>query len=226
MDEPTEKVCLKCSRLKPIGDYYVRRGKPQARCKTCVLEQNKAYADAHPETSRAAVRRWRERNPDKARDGFKRWYEANKDYNLQRVLDWRRDNPEAWRALQARWRDTDERREDARLRSAEWRQENPDLVAEWVAANADKILAKRHRRRARKNAAPVEKVDLRALWVSQCGICALCGERIDDSLPWPDPMSRSLDHRIPLARGGSHTRENLQYVHLVENLRKGARLSA
>lgn len=226
MDEATAKPCIKCGVFKPIGDYYVRRGKPQARCKACILAQNKAYADAHPETGRAAVRRWRERNPDAVRDGFRRWYEANKGYNLQRVMDWRAEHPEAWLALQARWRDTEERRAEARARTAAWRTANPERVAEWVAANADSLRAKAARRRALRRSNEVGDVDLRALWISQCGICALCGERIDRSLSWPHPLSASVDHIVPLVRGGAHAQRNLQWTHLVENLRKGARLTA
>jgi 5-methylcytosine-specific restriction endonuclease McrA len=34
-------------------------------------------------------------------------------------------------------------------------------------------------------------------------ICWLCSERIDLTLRWPHRLSWSLDHVIPLARGGS-----------------------
>lgn len=35
-------------------------------------------------------------------------------------------------------------------------------------------------------------------------------------------MSKSLDHIVPLAKGGTHEQSNLQWTHLVENLQKGA----
>jgi 5-methylcytosine-specific restriction endonuclease McrA len=39
-------------------------------------------------------------------------------------------------------------------------------------------------------------------------------------LAWPHPASASLDHRIPLSKGGSHTAENTQLAHLACNVRK------
>ncbi len=53
-----------------------------------------------------------------------------------------------------------------------------------------------------------------------CGLCAL---PIDPSLQYPDPASLSLDHVVPLARGGAHTLNNVQPAHLRCNIRKGAR---
>lgn len=56
-------------------------------------------------------------------------------------------------------------------------------------------------------------------------ICALCGGYIDKSLKYPHPMSASVDHIVPVKRGGKSTLDNLQVTHLVCNLNKGARMS-
>ena len=54
--------------------------------------------------------------------------------------------------------------------------------------------------------------------------CKVCSTRIEDfDLPWPHPLSPSVDHVIPVRNGGSHRLSNLQLAHLVCNLRKGAR---
>lgn len=54
-------------------------------------------------------------------------------------------------------------------------------------------------------------------------LCGICEEPVDPLLEYPEPMSRSLDHVVPLARGGSHVRENAQLAHLLCNVRKGDR---
>lgn len=36
-------------------------------------------------------------------------------------------------------------------------------------------------------------------------------------------MSASVDHIVPLARGGKHEQSNLQWTHLVENQIKGTK---
>lgn len=51
-------------------------------------------------------------------------------------------------------------------------------------------------------------------------ICQLCNEPVDDTLPWPHPMSKSLDHKQPLTRGGLHSYDNVQLSHLRCNIQK------
>lgn len=56
-------------------------------------------------------------------------------------------------------------------------------------------------------------------------ICGLCDEEIDLELKWPDPMSLTIDHIIPLALGGTNEDINLQPTHQKCNFKKGARLA-
>jgi len=53
------------------------------------------------------------------------------------------------------------------------------------------------------------------------GICQLCTKPIDLLLQHPDPMSYSLDHKIPRSLGGTHEQRNLQAAHLICNSRRG-----
>ena len=54
-------------------------------------------------------------------------------------------------------------------------------------------------------------------------VCWLCGDPIDKSLKWPDPMSASADHQTPWVQGGSDGRANLKPAHLGCNSRRGKR---
>lgn len=43
--------------------------------------------------------------------------------------------------------------------------------------------------------------------------CGICGEAIDYTLRYPDPMSFVVDHRVPLNRGGLDELGNKQAAH-------------
>lgn len=45
-------------------------------------------------------------------------------------------------------------------------------------------------------------------------ICNICGIFVDKSLKYPNPMSASLDHIIPLSKGGTHDENNVHISHL------------
>ena len=133
----------------------------------------------------------------------KKWYAENKTKYNQRLRDRYTEDPE-------------------------FRQRRKDWDKDWHEKNAggpEYIQRRRknlHKRRALKAGAKVSPVDLADLWT---GYCALCGETLDYDLKYPDPMSKSLDHDIPLSLGGAHSKENLQWTHLSCNISKGARIA-
>ena len=55
-------------------------------------------------------------------------------------------------------------------------------------------------------------------------VCGLCSEPVSPDVAYPDPLSASLDHVVPLSLGGAHSLENVQLAHLSCNVRKGARV--
>lgn len=53
--------------------------------------------------------------------------------------------------------------------------------------------------------------------------CHLCAKPVNPKLKHPHPMSATIDHLIPLARGGTHRLNNVKLAHSVCNKRKGTR---
>lgn len=49
------------------------------------------------------------------------------------------------------------------------------------------------------------------------------GESINPDLKSPDPMSLTVEHKVPIARGGRHDIDNIDFAHRVCNSSKGAR---
>lgn len=55
--------------------------------------------------------------------------------------------------------------------------------------------------------------------------CHVCSRPVHMDVPWPNPASPSLDHVIPLCRGGLHDPSNVRLTHLRCNLVKGSKLA-
>lgn len=79
-----------------------------------------------------------------------------------------------------------------------------------------------HRRRMQPGAVFVE-FDTRSVFMRDNWTCQICDEKVDPELRYPDPLSASLDHIVPLSKGGDHSQDNSQLAHLVCNFRKGNR---
>lgn len=139
---------------------------------------------------------WRRANPDRSRAIGARWLRANPDY-LRRYWDLNRAT------LQAR-----QRRYEA---------DNVDRVRAWKRD-------RQNRRRAILAAVTVEPIKSSEVYERDRWICGICWAPVDPSVRHPDPASPSLDHVIPLSRGGAHALSNVQLAHLHCNIAKGASL--
>lgn len=81
-----------------------------------------------------------------------------------------------------------------------------------------------HRRRALKKAAATGRPVIRDEIAARDGYrCGICSSRVDMAKVWPHPMSPSLDHVVPLTKGGAHDPSNVQLAHLRCNSAKGNR---
>ena len=56
-------------------------------------------------------------------------------------------------------------------------------------------------------------------------VCAICGKPVDKSIKYPDPMSPTVDHIIPLAKNGDPiSLDNLQLAHRYCNRMKSDKI--
>lgn len=81
-------------------------------------------------------------------------------------------------------------------------------------------------RRARLASAFVEQFDRIEIFERDGWICQICAALVDPDAPRYSYSVPSIDHIIPIARGGKHSRANVQTACLGCNVRKGVRLSA
>ena len=58
-------------------------------------------------------------------------------------------------------------------------------------------------------------------------VCGICGQLVDFTKKYPDPMSPCIDHIIPIAKGGHpSSMDNLQLAHFWCNRQKSDKLYA
>ena len=113
-------------------------------------------------------------------------------------------NPDALRESSARFREKhpDRAREIARLAYERHREARLVQSARWAQANRDRKAAAEQRRRAAKRGTKgdgVEPAAWLALIAAADGRCTYCGEL----------RRLTMDHRIPLSRGGGHEIDNV-----------------
>jgi 5-methylcytosine-specific restriction endonuclease McrA len=82
------------------------------------------------------------------------------------------------------------------------------------------MLARAHARRADKLGLGDLKITIAYLVQRDKGRCGICRKPVRAK---QGPRRASLDHIIPLSRGGTHTLANVQLAHYVCNLSKNNR---
>lgn len=121
---------------------------------------------------------------------------------------------------------TEAEREERNRKNREWRAaKRAERIAAGLPANEwdESRRAADARRRAAKAGAAVERFTNAEVFERDDWTCGICDEPVDQALTYPDPMSASLDHVVPLSLGGPHTRGNARCSHLVCNIRRGNR---
>jgi 5-methylcytosine-specific restriction endonuclease McrA len=187
----TAKTCTKCKQEKPeeaFGTKKTRAGSVVLRshCKACTNAKGRADYAADPAPTIARTTAYNKANPEKHR-------EAARNSMAKR----RREQPEAVREIHRRWAAANP--EAVAENDRRKREQNPDLYR--------KIGRKKQAtRRARVARAYFEDVDPGKIWVEDGGLCHLCGGQAD-SANW------HLDHIIPLAMSGAHSRQNVAVSH-------------
>lgn len=201
------KGCCRCGEQKSVSEFHKwSHGSDGLRheCKSCRKKDTREYYLRNKERILQQSREWQKNNPERRREtsriGAKRRYHLDPEKGREATRRWRELNPE--KELAARRERIASGKESARLRA--WRKNNPHKSKE-----------QDHRRRARimqsQGVATGEQIAARVAFYA--GRCWMCGR----------PYANTIDHVIPLARGGSHWPSNLRPACKSCNSRKGAK---
>lgn len=205
MDDSTTKTCTRCKQAKPTDQFAIdkrlKNGRV-SRCKACVVELHRERRKADPEF-RAYGYRYQQERRQRDPEYNERWLA----YKRRKSQEWKEQHPE----------DTQKRAQ----RNAQRRSTDPALRAKYTdyertrrqeRQRADPAfhehlmdLAKRgwHKRRARLAASGGSYT--RSEWRRLCDYydhrCVCCGKQL---------QRLTVDHVIPLSKGGRNTISNLQ----------------
>ena len=169
-------------------------------------EAKRAYYLANREKRLAYQMEWNNANKDKAKINSDKWRAENRENERLRALEFRRHNPQLAKQIHLNYRNRN--RDKINARDARRRKDRPELSRLYAS-----------KRRARKIAAGGSHTieDIEKLLRVQKHRCA--NPRCRKSIR----KKYHVDHVIPLARGGSDDKTNLQLLCIPCNLIKGAK---
>lgn len=182
MSEYTSKRCSYCREVKPLDQFCHNKNMPDGHgyvCKPCAKEYQRKRSQL-PEVKEKHKLKQREYRADpKVREHYRLYM---KEYNKRPdVIE----------------------RDNKRIRPPEQIAHRRVLIELWYKRHPDKLRAKWRRHRARREGAigtHTEK-DVKKLEILQKGRCWWCGKKL--------PKIYHVDHRIPLAKGGTDWPDNL-----------------
>lgn len=204
---PDAKRCSRCDTIQQPDAFHRNRSRRDGLaswCRSCNAERAASYRAANLEACDARAAAWKAAHQDQVRASDRARGAARYAANPERLRAWGKE-----------WLEADPERARSMKRAS--RQRNLDAAREshanWKRHNPEKVRAASHRRRARKLAAFVEDVLLSVLVERDHDRCGICGKRVL-------PAARSVDHILPLSRGGEHSYANTQLAHLRCNNRR------
>jgi len=94
------KKCVRCELLKEESEFYKdgsRKDGLSNRCKECDKKQHRKHADEHPEYKEKQLQRiieWAKNNKETIVETKKKWREENRKRINEVQRIWRKNNPE------------------------------------------------------------------------------------------------------------------------------------
>ena len=190
------KPCPKCGETKALAQFSKNRNTKdglQTHCKAC----NHAYQQANRERISARDKARRIVDGEKMRAQSRANYAKHREQRLEYGRNRYQQRREEYSAYgKARYSLIAEYK---KAKSREWRAANPQRYKEqldkWRAENLDKHNENARKRRARLRDAKTGTITRKEIQRLLSAPCAYCG--VTENI--------TVDHVVPLARGGDHT---------------------
>jgi len=206
------KECARCHEVKSIDDFHKSAGNLRPLCQPCERERRRELYQSDPDRYRAYAMSHYYLYSERCQKRHHRWLARHRKEQREYYRRYYQEHAESRRAYS---------RTRVDYRAAWYRRHRRDQAiyhAQWEILNRDRFYEKEARRRAHKAGSPIiDLLDRLALYNRDNWTCYLCGIRCTR-------RNITLDHIIPLSRGGAHTVENQRVACRSCNSKKGAKL--
>ncbi len=188
-------------------------------CVVCRRKLVTRWGEANKARRSASAKLRYQANKEKINEASAAWHKANKEKRKKSAADWYQANKVRKNDTSKAWREAN--KEKNLQYNRDWNEANKErkrvTSKAWHKANPDKARAAEHRRRARLLSAggTFSDQDIKSLAQSQ-PVCNGCPVNFGD-------VPHTIDHIVPLARGGSNWPSNLQLLCQPCNDSKGAK---
>lgn len=190
-----QKWCGKCGQYKPLDDFAKSAKRIDGRQGQCRACQSDHHARRMASPeAKAHKKELMARVRSERREYYR---EQGRAYAAAR----RAEEPDRQREASKRW----------------YERKGRAYAQQWKKLHREQCTEAANRYRARLLGAYREPIDRTAIFDRDNGTCYLCGKQ-------PKGWHRTLDHVIPLSRGGSHTPGNLRVACRSCNASKNARM--
>ena len=202
------KTCFKCHKEKELVEFYVHHRMADGhlnKCKDCAKKDVIQYRNANIEKIQAYDKK-RNDLPHrvKQRNLYTKEHAEHKRLYAKLYYKLHRDKRDAYIKANA---------DEIKLRKRRYRKKY-----------AAKIMVQNRKRLALKMSVRHEDYVDNYIFERDGWICGICGRKINRRLKNPNPFSVSIDHIIPLSKGGDDSPTNVQAAHLRCNMSKNNKI--
>ena len=212
------RECTICHLPKPVSNFTINKALKSGLssfCKSCASERRKKNYDKNRSKILELKKGTRERTKEQRRTYQQSFYYGNLERERTRSKDWRDKNPNKVKKYNKEYRETNP--DKIKQLTTDYRKNNLEKVkkvkSDWRKNNPEAVQKHRMTRRARKAQNGVYKVFNKELDKLMQASCVSCGST--DQI--------TIDHIIPVSKGGQHSIGNLQSLCKSCNSSKGTK---